>query len=153
MTNIWYNLESPTVPTSFGKSVGSECEAAFAASIPNEFDHELYVIEWANGIPSLVRKQQSVIDAERAVKELAAWRETADCSRLQAMLVLEEDGLLEQIEAWIDSRSVPKAAKLAWKEAYRFSRKSPLWGQFAQLFGLSEEQIDDLFRRAMLKEV
>ena len=89
---------------------------------------------------------------EQEEQELLQWRETTDCSRLQAMLALEEQGLLDQIETWINS-DAPKVAKLAWKEAYRFSRKSSLFNDFKGLFNLSDLDIDNLFKLALTKEV
>ena len=83
---------------------------------------------------------------------LEQWRETTDCSRLQAMLALEEQGLLDQMETWING-DAPKVAKLAWKEAYRFSRKSSLFNEFKGLFNLTDEDINDLFKLALTKEV
>ena len=148
--------------------MGSEGEAAFAASIPNEFDHELYVIAWAGGepyfdeqeeawvipgTPSLVRKEQSVIDAERAAQELANFRATADCSRLQAKLALEAAGLLATVDAFIADPDTPNTAKLAWNEAYRYSRSSPLFDTLGPAIGMTPEQIDDLFVAAQQIEV
>ena len=81
------------------------------------------------------------------------WRKTADCSRLQGMLALEESGLLTTIENWIADPATPIVAKLAWNEAYRFSRNSALFDAFAGEFGLTPEQVDDLFVLAQSKSV
>ena len=81
------------------------------------------------------------------------WRKTADCSRLQGMLALEESGLLTTIENWIADAETPITAKLAWREAYRFSRNSALFDAFAGEFGLTPEQVDDLFVLAQSKVV
>lgn len=46
MTKVWYKLTEPTTPISFGKTVGNEDEMAFETTIHDEFNHELYVIQW-----------------------------------------------------------------------------------------------------------
>ena len=85
---------------------------------------------------------------------LAQWRATADCSRLQAKIALEAAGLLDTVEMYLTiDPDVPFAAKLAWKEAYRFSRRSPLFDLLGPALSMTPEQIDDLFRAAQAVEV
>ena len=86
-------------------------------------------------------------------EELAAWRETADCSKLQAKLALDAAGLLDTVEAFIADPSTPNTAKLAWTEAYRYSRSSPLFDQLGPALSMTPEQIDDLFVAAQQIEV
>jgi len=90
---------------------------------------------------------------EQEQKELEAWRQTADCSRLQAKLALDAAGLLATVEAFIADPATPTVAKLAWTEAYRYSRKSPLFDVLGPELGMTPEQIDDLFRAAQQIEV
>ena len=59
----------------------------------------------------------------------------------------------DTIEAWIADAETPITAKLAWREAYRFSRNSALFDAFAGEFGLTPEQVDDLFVLAQSKVV
>ncbi len=82
-----------------------------------------------------------------------AWREQADCTRLQAKLALDGAGMLGSIEAFMADTETPKAAKLAWTEAYRFSRRSQLFDVLGPQLGLTPEQVDDLFRQAQAIEV
>ena len=84
---------------------------------------------------------------------LAAWRATADCSRLQAKIALANADLLDTVEAFIADPATPMVAKLAWQEAYRFSRNSQLFDQLGPALGMTPEQIDDLFVAAQQIEV
>ncbi len=92
-------------------------------------------------------------EEEREVAELQAWRETADCSRLQAILALEESGILSDVETWINHESTSSVIKIVYREAYRFSRNSQLFDHFKTAFSVDDEYIDDLFRLAQSKTV
>ncbi len=84
---------------------------------------------------------------------LEKWRQRADCTRLQAKIALENAGLLDTIETFMADPETPTVAKLAWKEAYRFSRRSQLFDLLGPEFGMTPEQIDDLFIAAQAVEV
>ena len=84
--------------------------------------------------------------------QLEQWRLKTNCSRLQAILALDELNLYDQIDTWINTEA-PKTAKLAWKEAYRFSRNSSLFDTFGGQFNLTAVDIDNIFKLALTKEV
>ena len=81
------------------------------------------------------------------------WREGADCSRMQAKIALANVGLLDTVEAFIADPATPITAKIAWQEAYRFSRNSQLFDQLGPALSMTPTQIDDLFRAAQAIEV
>lgn len=78
---------------------------------------------------------------------LAAERASMKCSRFQAKAALLQAGLLAQIETLM--ASADPIAQLAWADAVEFRRDSPTIAALAAGAGLSEAQIDDLFRAAM----
>ena len=85
---------------------------------------------------------------------IIAWRATADCSALQAEIVIHNMGLTAQVEAIKNDPATPIEAKLALEKAYRWSRKSPLWETFVgPALSMTPEQIDDLFVAAQQIEV
>ena len=87
-------------------------------------------------------------------EQLAAWRATADCSALQAEIVIHNMGLTAQVDAIKADPETPIEVKLALEKAYRWSRKSPLWDTFVgPSLSMTPEQIDDLFRAAQAVEV
>lgn len=91
---------------------------------------------------------------EQAAQELAQWRETADCSALQAEIVIHQMGLTSQVDAVKNDPAAPIEVKLALEKAYRWSRKSPLWDSYVgPALSMTPEQIDDLFQAAMEIEV
>lgn len=71
---IWYRDSDKTKVISFNKSVGESGEGTFDASPLQEMDHDFYEIQWSganpgDGVPSLNRLSQAVIDAIVAVRE------------------------------------------------------------------------------------
>ena len=76
-----------------------------------------------------------------------AKRESIDAmtaSRFQAKAALDDAGLLDQVEAYMQGDDVPRRVKLAWQEA-SFRRGSKMIADIAAELGLTEEQIDKLF--------
>lgn len=77
---------------------------------------------------------------------LAAERASMVCSRFQAKAALHQAGLLQAVnDAMADADPV---AQLAWTEAVEFRRNSPTINALAVSLGLTDEQLDDLFRSA-----
>lgn len=76
-------------------------------------------------------------------------RERADmvCSRFQAKAALAAAGLLSASEAAV--AAADSTAQLAWAEAIEFRRNSPTIAALAAAVGLTDSEIDDLFRAAM----
>lgn len=69
-------------------------------------------------------------------------------SRFQAKAALLQAGLLDQIEALMRGSKDP-LHKLAWTEAFEFRRDSPTIVYLAGQAGISETELDNLFRSAM----
>jgi hypothetical protein len=65
---------------------------------------------------------------------------------LQARLVLNGMGALDAVEAFIAEAG--GAAKIVWEYATVIERHSPLVSGAAAALGMTEEQMDDLFRTA-----
>lgn len=70
----------------------------------------------------------------------------AEVSRLQAVLALEELGLLDDVEALVAAR--PRSVQLAWASAPDFHRDSPMIAQLWTALGRTPAQLDELFRAA-----
>jgi hypothetical protein len=77
---------------------------------------------------------------------LATERAAMVVSRFQARAALLNAGLLDQIEEAL--ATVDPFAKLAWTDAVEFRRNSPTIAALQSAVGLTDEQIDDLFRAA-----
>lgn len=80
--------------------------------------------------------------------EPEAWRDTAVVSRFQAMAALLDAGLLSQVNTALADAG--PLAQLAWAEATEFRRNSPTIAGLAAGLGLTDTQVDDLFRAAAL---
>lgn len=72
-------------------------------------------------------------------------------SRFQARAALMQAGLLADVELALAGAG--PLAQLAWAEAVEFRRTSPTIAAIAGALGLTEVQIDDLFRAAAAIEV
>ena len=69
----------------------------------------------------------------------------------QAKLALLQAGLLDEVEAGIEAIADPitkRIAKLDWNEANEFRRDWPLLNQLAAGMGITDGQLDELFRVA-----
>ena len=78
---------------------------------------------------------------------LAAERARMVCSRFQARAALHAAGLLDQVQAAVDQAD--PFVRLAWADAVEFRRTSPTVLALAQTLGLSDAQVDEVFRAAM----
>jgi hypothetical protein len=71
-------------------------------------------------------------------------------SRFKAKAALHNAGLLSQVEVLMTHPDTPMLAKLAWADALEFERASPTISAMTQALGLSDIQVDDLFRASLL---
>lgn len=69
-------------------------------------------------------------------------------SPYQARVALLQAGHLAAVESIMANPETPAAARLAWEYATVVERQSPFIATLAPLLGLSESQVDDLFRAA-----
>jgi hypothetical protein len=67
----------------------------------------------------------------------------ASVSRMQAMVALNNAGLLTQVQAWVAAQDA--TTQLIWSNAQTFSRQSELLGRAAAALNLTSAQVDQLF--------
>lgn len=67
-------------------------------------------------------------------------------SRFQARAALLQEGLLKEAEALVNQAD--DLTKLAWAEAVEFKRGSPMVLELGSRLGLTEDDLDTLFRQA-----
>jgi hypothetical protein len=75
----------------------------------------------------------------------------AQVTRRQALTVLSLGGYLPQIEAALDAiedAQTKTVANIFWKESLYFERDNPLLNQLAEAIGMTQEDLDNLFRQA-----
>lgn len=82
-----------------------------------------------------------------ATKALENERREMVCSRFQARAALHAAGLLASVEAAV--AQADEFTKIAWADAVEFRRNSPTIAGLAGAVGMTDTQIDDLFRAAM----
>lgn len=68
-------------------------------------------------------------------------------SKMQAKLALFDAGLLDDVDAYM-AGAADARTKLYWAEAADIHRDHPLVAGITALLGLTEQQVDDLFRAA-----
>lgn len=68
-------------------------------------------------------------------------------SARQIKLALLGADLLDSIETFVAAQ--PRAVQISWEYATEFDRNDPMLAGMALAFGMSDEQIDDLFRTAI----
>lgn len=69
-------------------------------------------------------------------------------SAFQARAAILQMSLLDSVEAIMADPATDPMAKLAWDRATEFRRESPTVAAIKPLLGLTDEQLDDLFRFA-----
>lgn len=71
-----------------------------------------------------------------------------EVSRFQARAALLQAGLLDDIEAYMADPATDPFVRIAWQDAQVFKRNSPTVLSLQPLLGLTDGQLDDLFRFA-----
>lgn len=79
--------------------------------------------------------------------EIQAWRDNAAVSAFQAEQALDDFGLLEAVEAWIEQKADDKARR-AWRLAKEWRYNSPTISDACDALEITLEQKDALFRHA-----
>lgn len=77
---------------------------------------------------------------------LEEWRATTSVSKFQAKAALAQAGLLDQVKQAVANADT--ITQLAWEDATEFNRNSPTIAALSQALGLTDEQVDELFRQA-----
>jgi len=85
-------------------------------------------------------------------EQLQDWRESAVVSRFQARAALRQAGLRSQVEAIMDDPATDPLVVDAWTDAQEFRRMSPTVLNLAAGLGLTDTEVDDLFRQAAMIE-
>ena len=88
--------------------------------------------------------------AEEQADFLSQWRASFFVSMRQARLALTQEGYMTQVEDKINSLSEPDKTKLQteWEYASKVERNSDWIGTMQPALGLSDEQMDNLFKLA-----
>ena len=84
---------------------------------------------------------------QREEKKERARLDSMTATRFQAKVALDEAGLLDTVEEYMSGDEVPRRVKLAWEEA-SFTRGSKLINEIGSELGLSQEEMDNLFKTA-----
>lgn len=71
----------------------------------------------------------------------------AEVTVFQGCAALQQAGILDEVEAYFAATTDP-FEKLVWQKMTAFRRDSPLMANVGAMFGLTDAQIDDLFRFA-----
>jgi len=79
--------------------------------------------------------------------DVGIFRATTSTSMRQARLALKQQGLLATVQSNIDS--LPEEAQIEWEYATTVDRPSALVATLGAALGLTEDQLDDLFKLAV----
>ena len=80
-------------------------------------------------------------------QDILYFRETAKVSMRQARLALKQQGLLATVQSNINA--LPEESQIEWEYATTVERKSPLVVSLGTALGLTEEDLDNLFKLAI----
>lgn len=127
------------------KADGSYTGAVYDAVTPRETDYHATFGEVLVPVAALVRIGEVWHGTPPSIEDLRA---TWSVTRFQARQALREADLLASAEAAIMA-SGDALIIGAWEDALSFHRLSPSIVAMAATLGLTEEQVDDLFRAAV----
>jgi hypothetical protein len=120
------------------------------------------VLRWLNPTPAQIAEAEALA---QSLGEQTWWQGDYLClgqeappppppeavTARQARLALLGAGLLDNVEGALAAIPDPlsrRAAQIEWEYALEIRRDSPLIAALAPLLGLTDEQVDDLFRAA-----
>jgi hypothetical protein len=103
------------------------------------------VLVFAGGAPVV---RDMTIEEMTAEQRLEVERDTMVVTRFQARAALMGADLLDATDALV--AGADELTKLAWADAGTFERRSPAIASLGAQLGLTDTQIDDLFRAAAL---
>ena len=108
---------------------------------PEEHGRELYarILQEGNIAPAPYRAPDA---------DLQEWRAYFAVSAFQAQAALTIAGYMDEIEKILKDPMTDPFIVLAWNKAQIFERVSPNIIDLAQLLGITDEQLDDLFKFA-----
>ena len=66
-------------------------------------------------------------------------------TRFQALAILAAGGYLDTVRTYINTLDQNNVQRLAWENATDWERSSPTLNALAQMLGLTDAQVDDLF--------
>lgn len=85
--------------------------------------------------------------AEELEAELQVWRETVEVTPRQGLMILEQYGLYDAVMAVVST--LTRMQMIEFERASSFKRTHPLLNYVALQAGMSEAQIDQMFREAV----
>ena len=85
--------------------------------------------------------------AQEQADYLVFWRGNVQSTMRQARLALKQQGLLATVQSNIDA--LPEESQIEWEYAAVVERKSPLVASLGAALGLTETELDDLFKLAL----
>lgn len=109
------------------------------AADPEAHGREIHAAALATNPPAAPEVQAPEVQAPDPVPQVV--------SRFQARAALHAAGLLSSVEDAI-ATGADVFTQIAWADAVEFRRNSPTIATLAASIGLTETQIDDLFRQA-----
>lgn len=103
--------------------------------VPELIDNQ-WVIHWIVSEKTPDEKQQYI----------DSWRAQTSCTPFQGRMALNDAGLLSNAQAIVDAAD--EKTKVAWEYALIWERTSPMIASLAQALGLSDTEVDSLFKAA-----
>jgi hypothetical protein len=83
---------------------------------------------------------------EELAARLEQWRQQTSCTPFQGRIALSDANLLANAEAAVNAAD--EKTKTAWEYALVWQRSSPMIAALGSALGMTDEQIDDLFKAA-----
>lgn len=151
----WQNIEAAPNEVDFE---GEEVEAIYVAPVDKPvFREEIPAYDFfTEKVEEVTQETETEITisyvkvplTETEIQEIISeWRLYISATMRQARLALKQQGLLATVQSNIDA--LPEDSQIEWEYAGSVERNSPLVQSLGAALGLSDEDLDNLFKLAI----
>lgn len=151
LTDMRFDNSNVSFPADISNDIAAEFNTFPVAEVElPAYDPDTQMLVWVDPIyADNIWMQQWRVDplsAEEIAQRLEQWRAQTSCAPFQGRMALNDAGLLSNAQAIVDAAD--EKTKVAWEYALIWERTSPMIASLAQALGLSDTEVDSLFKAA-----
>lgn len=155
LTDLRRDNPEVSFPSEITDEIAGEYDVYYVEEIVQPvFNSEIEMLIWVNptfqGGKWVQQWRVDPLPQSEINARLENWRQSASCSPFQGKAALFNAGLLDEVETLISATQTSTIVKLAWANASEWRRMSAMITSLASELSLTDEEVDDLFKAAVL---